>query len=152
MERDRQPLALIAYVVLHFQSGCRISDLLNVDYTAISNNLNISILQGKGSLPLTVQPIYHREFWQQVKRLKLKPMEPYNRFFFYRLYKRYGIVIEKGANKNAYVTHAFRKNLADDLNRIDNNELRAQGALGHRSKSSTKRYLLNNNKSSSNKK
>lgn len=138
---------IIAYVALHAQSGCRISDLLAVDHSSISNNLNISILQGKGSLPLIVQPVYFRDYWTKVKCDRLSPMQSYNRFFFYRLYRKYGIVYSNGMFKNNSVTHAFRKSLANDIYSIDNTNLRVQGALGHRSKKSTEHYINSNNKS-----
>lgn len=134
------PVAVRAYVSLHAQSGCRISDLLAVDFSCISKNLNISILQGKGSQALIVQPVYYRDFWEEVKSKRLIPMAHYNRFYFYRLYRKFGIVIKKSTNKNSFVTHAFRKVLADDVYQIDNNIARVQGALGHRSVKSSEHY------------
>ena len=140
MEKELIPLPVLAYVSLHYYSGARISDLLQVDYTSISSRLNISILQGKGSQALTVQPIHYREFWAQVRDNKLIPMQNYNRFYFYRLYKRFGITVSRGSHKNNLVTHAFRRELAADLHNIDGNIKRAQGALGHRSAKSTEHY------------
>lgn len=140
MESELIPLPVRAYVSLHYYSGARISDLLQVDYTSISSRLNISILQGKGSQALTIQPVHYREFWQRVRDNRLTPMQNYNRFYFYRLYKKYGITISRGSHKNNLVTHAFRRELAIDLHSIDGNIKRAQGALGHRSASSTEHY------------
>ena len=82
---------VIAYVALHAQAGCRISDLLAVDYRSISKHLNISILQGKGSMALVIQPLYFRGYWKLVRDAKLTPMQSFNRFYFYRLYKKYGM-------------------------------------------------------------
>lgn len=140
METADIPLAVRAFVSLHYYSGARISDLLAVDFTCISRNLNISILQGKQSQALTVQPVHYRDFWIRVRDNELKPMELYNRFYFYRIYKRFGIVISRRKGKNNLVTHAFRKLLADDMQQLDGNIKRAQGALGHRSVNSTKHY------------
>ena len=141
METDLIPLDVRAYVSLHFYSGARISDLLAVDYRSISNRLNISILQGKQSQALTLQPVHYREFWERVRDNQLTPMQIYNRFYFYRLYKRFGITISRGSHKNNLVTHAFRRELASDLHSIDGNIKRAQGALGHRSANSTEHYV-----------
>lgn len=140
MEAELIPLSVRAYVSLHFYSGARISDLLAVDYRSISNRLNISILQGKQSQAICLQPVHYREFWERVRNNQLVPMENYNRFYFYRLYKRFGIVISRGGSKNNLVTHAFRRELASDLHALDGNIKRAQGALGHRSANSTKHY------------
>ena len=140
MKAERIPEAVRAYVSLQFCSGARISDLLAVDFKCISKNLNISILQGKQSQALTVQPVHYRAFWASVRDNELQPMDIYNRFYFYRLYKRFGISISRPHGKNNLVTHAFRKNLADDMQQLDGNIKRAQGALGHRSVNSTKHY------------
>ncbi len=140
MKKERIPLPVLAYVSLHYYSGARISDLLQVDYTSISSRLNISILQGKKSQALVVQPVHHREFWERVRDNRLTPMQHYNRFYFYRLYKRFGITVSRGSRKNNLVTHAFRRELAIDLHNIDGNIKRAQGALGHRSAKSTEHY------------
>ena len=140
MESELIPLPVRAYVSLHYYSGARISDLLQVDYTSISSRLNVSILQGKGSQALVIQPVHYREFWVRVRDNRLTPMQHYNRFYFYRLYRRFGIIISRGNNKNNLVTHAFRKELAGDLYAIDGNIKRAQGALGHRSSKSTEHY------------
>ena len=140
MEEGRISIDVRAYVSLHYISGARISDLLKVDYTCISKRLNISILQGKGSQALTVQPIHYRGYWTRVRDGKLTPMLHYNRFYFYRLYKRFGIQEVRGKGKNNLVTHKFRRELANDLHNIDSDIRRAQGALGHRSSSSTKLY------------
>lgn len=141
MKQEAQPLDVRAYTALHWQAGCRISDLLLIDFRSISKNLNISILQGKGSQALTIQPIHFREYWKRVRDKELSPMKYYNRFYFYRVYKRYGIVFVNKRGKNNLVTHAFRKNLAKDLYDIDKNEKRAQGGLGHRSGASTLYYI-----------
>lgn len=140
MKQEGIPSIVRAYVSVHAQTGCRISDLLAIDYKCISDKLNISILQGKGSQALIVQPIHYRDLWKQVRDLKLTPMEFYNRFYFYRLYKKFGIVHRKNKGKNQFVTHAFRKILADDIYKIDQNKERVQGALGHRSRKSTEHY------------
>lgn len=148
MKEGRQPTAVLAYTALHWQCGCRISDLLKVNHASISPSLNISILQGKGSQALSLQPLHFREFWKRVKELELSPMEYYDRYYFYRVYKRFGVSISNGKGKNNLVTHAFRRNLAQDIYTIDNNALRVQGALGHRSKSSTEFYIDKDKESS----
>lgn len=143
MESDKQPVDVRAYTALHWQSGARISDLLKVDYSCISNSLYISISQSKQSNALTVQPVHFREFWKQVRDLKLTPMLHYNRFYFYRLYQRYGITDKKRNAINNSVTHAFRKNIAKDLYNLDENKERVTSALGHRSKRSADYYIPN---------
>lgn len=143
MQASGVPIPVLAYVALHHQSGCRISDLLAVDFRSISRSLNISIIQGKGSSALIIQPYMFREFWKSVYLNKLTPMAIYNRFFFYRLYRKFGIVYNKENKQNSFVTHAFRKNLADDVYSIDRNKARVQGALGHKSSKSTDHYTDN---------
>ena len=142
LEERELPTAIKAYIALHAQTGCRISDLLKIDYKCVTSYLNISILQGKGSQPLVVQPLYYRDFWRSVRELELQPMASYNRFYFYRLYRSLGIVFDRGKGKNSFVTHSFRKALADDVYNIDGNLDRVSGALGHRSSKSAEHYVI----------
>lgn len=142
MQADNIPISILAYVALHHQSGCRISDLLAVDFSSITQQLNISINQGKGSLALLVQPLYYRDYWKNVRDNKLQPMSAFNRFFFYRLYKKYDLVHYSGSGKNNSVTHSFRKSLATDVYSLNQNIGRVQGALGHRSSKSSEHYVV----------
>lgn len=132
---------IIAYITLQFTAGLRISDLLKIDYRNISSNLIISIEQSKGSDLLITHPVYFRDTWEIIRINKLSPLRYYDRFWFYKLYKKIGITYNNGIGRNASVTHAPRKILAQELyNNTADIEV-AKKALGHKSANSTKYYI-----------
>lgn len=132
---------IVAGVGLMFSAGLRISSLLMIDYNCISSNLVITIRQKKGSNTIYAQPIYYREVWRDIYKNKLTPFALYDRFFFYRLFKRYDLVLKNGTGRNDSVTHAPRKYLANELYSAENDIQVAKDALGHKSVSSTKYYI-----------
>ena len=141
MIADNIDIKIAAGVGLMFSAGLRISSLLMIDYTCISSNLVITIKQKKGSNTIYAQPVYFREVWRDIYENKLSPFELYDRFFFYRLFKRYDLVLKNGTGRNDSVTHAPRKYLANELYSAENDIQVAKDALGHKSVSSTKYYV-----------
>ena len=144
LEKKNFDKKLLAYISLQFTAGLRISDLLKINYNNITPNLLIAIEQGKGSNVLNVQPVFYREIWRAVRDNKLSPMQNFNRFWFYKLYKKLGIVMNNGAGRNNSVTHAPRKLLAQELYANDNNLEIAKNALGHKDERSTLYYIDQN--------
>ena len=141
MAADNVAVNILALVDLQFQTGIRISDLLSIDFSNVTERIHIVIDQGKGSRKLVVSPSNFRDYWMNVRVNKLKPSAGLNRFFFYRLYKKYGIELDRGANKNKCVTHAARKLVGKELYRRENNIEDVQAGLGHRSKRSSEFYI-----------
>lgn len=144
MLADNVDEKIVAGVGLMFSAGLRISSLLLIDYTCISSNLVITIKQLKGSNTLYAQPIYFRDVWRSIYEKKLSPFALYDRFFFYRLFKRYDLVLKNGVGRNDSVTHAPRKYLANEMYAVENDIEAAKNALGHKSSSSTKYYINEN--------
>lgn len=141
LRKAKYPDLFLAYVSLQWQSGSRISDLLRVDYSCISPHLQITIEQGKGSKPLIVQPVHFRDLWRVVRDSRLSPARNWSRFFFYRVYKRYGIVIKSDNLKYDSVTHSFRKYIADDIIAGGGTIEDVQQVLGHIETKSAKYYV-----------
>lgn len=144
LRRAKYPELFLAYVSLQWQSGSRISDLLRVDYSCISPHLQITIQQGKGSKPLIIQPVHFRDVWRVVRDSSLSPARNWSRFFFYRVYRRYGIVIQNENLKYDSVTHAFRKYIADDIIAGGGTIEDVQQILGHVDVRSSKYYTDEN--------
>ena len=133
--------ALKAFVSLQFKHGLRVSDILNIHYSDITNSNNIIIHQGKRSMKKIVRDDDFFDFWKNCKTSKINPFENYDRFYIYRLYRRIGIKhTERGRKRNS-VTHAPRKLLAQDMEKSDFDITEIQTALGHRGKRSTEYYL-----------
>ena len=133
--------ALKAFVSLQFKHGLRVSDILNIHHSDITNSNNIVIHQGKKSHKKIVRDDEFFDFWKNCRDFKINPFEDYDRFYIYRIYKRIGIKhTERGRKRNS-VTHAPRKLLAQDMEKSDFDITEIQTALGHRGKRSTEYYL-----------
>lgn len=132
---------VIAYIALQFQAGLRISDLLNINYSNVSSNLDVVIKQGKGSESLIISPIFKRDIWRKIRENKLSLPGNYSRFWFYKFYRKIGLVYQNGTGRNDSVTHSARKIRAKQLYDLDGDIEVAKLALGHKSKKSTKYYV-----------
>lgn len=64
-----------------------------------------------------------------------------NRFYFYREFKRLGIIFQSSNSSKASVTHAGRHLLADNLFQHGNDIELSKRTLGHKSVNSTKHYV-----------
>lgn len=128
-------------IELQFYYGIRISEALRIRHTDITDIGQILIKGMKGSNSKVVYPILYKEFWLRVKRNKTNIPESYNRFYFYRLYKKIGLSQVMGKNKNNSVTHLLRYNYLINLMQngitVDN----LQQSIGHKSLKSTLHYV-----------
>ena len=64
-----------------------------------------------------------------------------NRFYYYRLMKKLGIIFQSLSSSKASVTHAGRHLLADNLFQHVNDIELSKRTLGHKSVNSTKHYV-----------
>jgi integrase len=139
---------ITAFVQLHFDSGCRISDLLRIQPEHITNSNSVLIQQSKGSKPLIVNLSSDLEFWQDYKKGLHTKINLYSRGFFNRLYIRFGLVYFNGAGKNNSVTHSARKQRAQEVFTAVGEIDYVASALGHRSVKSSTYYLTDEQKKS----
>ena len=141
MINDITNISLRAFVSLQLNNGLRVSDVLNISYSDITPRGQILVRQGKGSISKVVSDFQYIDFYLDCKQRKLNPFSDYNRFFIYRLYKKYDIYQKNKGQKNASITHAPRKILAQSLQNdgFTLDEIRV--ALGHNSKRSTEYYI-----------
>jgi integrase len=117
---------------LQFQEGLRISEVLDVSPADILSNDSILIRAKKHSDNKIVTPARFQDFWLNYKKSKVAINETYNRFYFYRLYKKHNIYLNISTSQKASVTHSFRHLLIKRLQseNIDR-ETRARH-LGHK--------------------
>ena len=141
MLSDGVDLTLISFARLQFISGLRISDLLAIRRNDIGENLNVYVRQSKGSQAKVISLLYDKEFWSNYKRGLYTDISVFNSMTFYRLYRRYNLVLINGPGRNSSVTHSARKLLARTSYDATNSVDMAQAALGHKSQNSTLYYL-----------
>ena len=141
MLSDGVNITLVSFARLQFISGLRIADLLSIRRSDISDNLTVFVRQSKGSQAKVISLLYDKEFWLNYKRGLYTDISVFNSMSFYRLYKRYSLMIYNGSGRNSSVTHSARKLLARSAYDVTNSIEVAQAALGHKSQNSTLYYL-----------
>lgn len=141
MLRDGVNITLVSFARLQFISGLRINDLLSIKRSDIGDNLTVYVRQSKGSQAKVISLLYDKEFWLNYKRGLYTDVSVFSSMIFYRLYKRYSLMIFNGSDRNSSVTHSARKLLARSAYDVTNSVEMAQAALGHKSQNSTLYYL-----------
>lgn len=117
---------------LMFQEGLRISEAIDIQPSDVLSNNSILIRAKKKSENKIIFPGRYSEFWKNYKTSKVAINETYNRFYFYRLFKKHSLYLIIKNNQHIAVTHSFRHLLIRQLqnDNIDR-ELRAK-KIGHK--------------------
>ena len=141
MLRDGIDIGVIAAISLMYQSGCRISSILQLKPSSISANGRIILHQGKGSEPMIIVPAEYRAWWLHFRNSRMEYYELQSYIYYYRLFKRYKLVsLSSFGSKNA-VTATARKMVAMDTFSVNEDLNEAKIALGHKSINSTGYYV-----------
>jgi len=127
-------------IMLQFDYGLRISEILHLDKSNFLGNNKILIKGLKRSYDRLI--ICNDEFniYNYYSRLVYKIGDLYSRFFFYRLYRRLGIVFVTGANCNNSVTHSLRVNFVKSLVSSTNDMSFVMNEIGHKNINNTMIY------------
>lgn len=141
MIKEGIDIGVIAAISLMYQTGCRISSILQIKPSSISANGRIILHQGKGSEPMIVVPADYRDWWLNYRNSNLQYYELQNYIYYYRLFRRYKLVaLSSFGTKNA-VTATARKMVAQDTFSVNEDLNDAKIALGHKSINSTGYYV-----------
>ena len=141
MSRDGIDVGVVAAISLMYQSGCRISSILQLKPSNISTNGRIILHQGKGSEPMVVVPAEYREWWLNFRNSKMQYYELQSYIYYYRLFKRYKLVSPSSFGIKDAVTATARKMVAMDTFSVNEDLNEAKIALGHKSINSTGYYV-----------
>ena len=141
MLRDGIDIGIVAAISLMYQSGCRISSILQIKPSSISPNGRIILHQGKGSEPMVVVPVDYRDWWLNYRNSNSQYYEMQNYIYYYRLFKRYKLVNPSNFGSKDAVTATARKMVAMDTFSINEDLNDAKIALGHKSINSTGYYV-----------
>lgn len=129
--------AVIELLVLY---GLRISEVLNINATDIFPNGQIRIRGAKGSEDRMIYAIRSRKLFEFMRINQLSLPSTYNRFYFYRLFKKKGIYAQFGGNFNNSVTHYFRYSYILELLKQGLQLDQIRKIIGHKSINSTIHY------------
>jgi len=143
MLRDGIDIGVVAAISLMYQTGCRISSILQIKPSSISPNGRIILHQGKGSEPMIIVPADYRDWWLNYRNSNIQYYELQNYIYYYRLFKRYKLVAPSSFGIKDAVTATARKMVAMDTFSINENLNDAKIALGHKSINSTGYYVTN---------
>lgn len=132
-----------AIIELQFLFGLRISEVLNINYSAVSADGSIRIRGLKGSSDRQVYPVVYRNYWLTTKHNRTIFPSSYNRWYFYRLYRKKGIYHMFQNNGNQSVTHLARYSYIISLLKDGRNIPEIQQLIGHKSINSTIHYVRN---------
>ena len=143
MLRDGIDIGVVAAISLMYQSGCRISSILQIKPSSISVNGRIILHQGKGSEPMIIVPTDYRDWWLNYRNSNIQYYEMQNYIYYYRLFKRYKLVAPSSFGIKDAVTATARKMVAMDTFSVNEDLNDAKIALGHKSINSTGYYVTN---------
>ena len=141
MARDGIDIGVVAAISLMYQTGCRISSILQIKPSSISPNGRIILHQGKGSEPMVVVPADYRDWWLNYRNSNMQYYELQSYIYYYRLFKRYKLVAPSSFGTRDAVTATARKMVAMDTFSVNEDLNDAKIALGHKSINSTGYYV-----------
>lgn len=141
MLKDGIDIGVVAAISLMYQTGCRISSILQIKPLSISPNGRIILHQGKGSEPMIIVPADYRDWWLNYRNSNSHYYELQNYIYYYRLFKRYKLVSPSTFGTKTAVTSTARKMVAMDTFSVNEDLNDAKIALGHKSINSTGYYV-----------
>lgn len=130
-----------AVVEVMFLSGCRISQAIGIKPNQINVNGSIKIIGSKKSSDTIVFPVYSRNFWINNKSNIDSLLCLYSRFYFYRLFKKKGLVYKLNGKQNLNVTHSLRQLFIDSLAHSNIEPELIKKSVGHKSIKSQDFYI-----------
>ena len=141
MLRDGIDIGVVAGISLMYQTGCRISSILQLKPAHISANGRIILHQGKGSEPMIIVPADYRDWWLNYRNSNMQYYELQSYMYYYRLFKRFKLVSPSTFGSKNAVTATARKMVAMDTFSVNEDLNDAKIALGHKSINSTGYYV-----------
>ena len=129
-----------AVIELMAIGGLRISEVLNICPADISRSGNIRIRSLKGSAFRVIQPFIFKEFWLSGGNGLLPLSSVFSRYYFYRLFRKYGLYATFGNNQHRSVTHYFRHLKGLDIQESFEDWNLTASVLGHKNINSTQYY------------
>ena len=121
-------------------SGARVSEVLLIRHSDISDNGHILLRGLKGSENRIIHDSQASQFCCKMKSLGIDPFSSCNRFTAYRLLKNIGIGKLKVGRTHESVTHIFRDSYIEKLRALDISKRDLSKSIGHKSIKSTEYY------------
>jgi integrase len=123
------------------ETGCRVSEALNIRHTDIDSLGRVRIQGKKGSKNRIVYSPSNVSMFLRAKNYGFQIWEQFNRFHIYRVFKKYGIGAFFGKNKKMSITHYFRHLNAIIAGEIAKEKSEISQILGHCELKNTNFYI-----------
>lgn len=130
-----------ALIVLMLENGLRVSEVCSINYSKIDKLGRIYIDSKKGSNSRIVTSSEFSAYFKKVAGIDYVVGNVYDRFFFYRLFKKLGIIFETGKGMNNAVTHTPRILTLKSLNEDNIATSEIARFIGHKNEKNTKKYI-----------
>lgn len=130
-----------ALILLQFDSGLRVSELLRITFRDINEFGYIFVKGLKGSSDRIVISSDNLLYWLNLRARKIEFPVSINRFYYYRLLKRIGIIELLSTHQHSSVTHLLRYFVVYRMLSGGGSIEAVQHYLGHKSVNSTIHYL-----------
>lgn len=130
-----------AVIELMMLNGCRISEALSIKPCDIKSNGYVKLQSLKHSSDRILITSVYKNFWLFVKKNNVANYTTSSRFYFYRLFKKFGICIKPlNSSKNA-VCHSFRHILLKSISENEEELMIVKAFIGQKSLNSTLHYV-----------
>jgi len=126
--------------VFQYEAGCRISEVLQIEYSDILRDGSVKIKAKKGSNDRIVNCSRIASYLIKCRNIRSNPFSSFNRFFIHRMYKQYGIIFKSENSTKMSTTHALRQLKAESIRQnTDSAELVSQ-SLGQKNSKNSRYY------------
>jgi len=131
----------LAFLFLfQYETGCRISEVLDISYGDILSDGSVKIQGKKGSEARIITAGRCASWLIKCKKARCSPFRNFNRFFVYREYVKAGITFQSENSERKSVTHALRQKKAEVIRNETKDKELISKALNHKNPKNEKFY------------
>jgi len=122
-------------------NGCRISELIGLNYASIRSDNTIFIKGLKGSNDRIIHSTNYSQLLADIRINRAEMFENKNRFYYNRLFKKIGLYTQFSNDEKLAVTHSLRHNYINKLQAEFRDLQFTAHQVGQKSTNSTKHYI-----------
>lgn len=140
------PKIVAAVLEILFINGCRISEAIDITGAHITKDGKILSATKKGSNQRILVSVIWSRYWQSLQGMKERISDIYDRYWFYRQLKKYGVYMDAPNSTKKAVTHSLRHLYIKNTKNINISNETISREVGHKSKKSITYYEQKRNK------
>lgn len=129
-----------------YESGCRVSEILNVTWIDISETGKVKVKGSKRSSDRFISTGDAAEYLKYCKASGIHPFDGLSYDYVYREFKKVGLFIQSGTGGKSKVTHLFRHMFVDEMRSVGVEAVDQSRVIGHKNVKSTEYYGIKTKK------